>query len=206
LVQTGGTQQSGAVGGDSDGDNDGSRASGADRTKGPAAFMDSVFQALSQAGVTGSSSSTSSGDSSSGSNSSSSQNPVQALGAFMHDLFAALQSQGGSDGTANGVSGAHGGHHHHHGGGMAQMESNLQGLIQQVSSSSANSTSDSSASATTTATTSTSATTALEQSYQNLLSSLGATGSSSSLGGFLQALSQNLQGIGSSGNVVSTKA
>ena len=81
------------------------------------------------------------------------------------------------------------------------MESNLQSLIQQFSSSPPASTTAGSS-----APSSTSAGSALQQSYQNLLGALGVSGNSSSLGGFLQALSQNLQGMGTSGNVVNTQA
>jgi hypothetical protein len=61
---------------------------------------------------------------------------LQALGAFMHNLFAALQAQGGpaaqggqppvqGGGDSSGSSGVAGasGSHHHHGGGLAQIES-----------------------------------------------------------------------------------
>ena len=214
--QASNTQQTAGVSGDTDGDNDGSRAAAAnDGAGGPRAFLDAVFQALSQAGVSGNTVTppTSEVNSSTTTQPSSTQNPLQALGTFMHDLLSALQAQGGqsasqggsdSDGDSNGsgsagASAASGTHRHHHGGGLAHVESNLQGLIQQLSASS-------SGSSATTAATSTNSTSTLQQDYQNLLSSLGASGDSSSLASFLQALSQNLQSIGSSGNLVNTQA
>ena len=189
----------------------------------PGAILDAVFQALSQAGISGGSAANSSSAPST-TTSASDQNPLQALGAFMHDLFSALQNQGGqaaqgaqtsaqgtsdSDGdhrgTGSGASGAPRGHHHHGGGGVARMESNLQSLIQQLSSSdSTSSATDTSGSSTATVSATNSSST-LQQSYQNLLSSLGLSGGSSSLGNFLQALSQNLQDLGSTGNVVNTQ-
>ncbi len=193
---------------------------------GPSALMDAVFSALSQAGVTGSTAN-SSAPPSSATPSSSGQDPLQALGAFMHNLFASLQSQGGqaatpsaqppaqgggdADGDHDGsaaasVSAPSGGHHHHHGGGGAsQIESNLQSLIQQVSAS-APGTAATSSSGAIAASPIASTSSTLQQSYQNLLSALGVSGSSSSLSSFLQALSQNLQGMSSSGNVVNTQA
>ena len=190
----------------------------------PGAILDAVFQALSQAGISGGSAANSSSAPST-TTSASDQNPLQALGAFMHDLFSALQNQGGqaaqgaqtsAQGTSDSdrghggtgtsaVSGAPRGHHHHGGGGVAHMESNLQSLIQQLSSSdSTSSATDTSGSSTATAS-ATNSSSALQQSYQNLLSSLGLSGGSSSLGNFLQALSQNLQDLGSTGNVVNTQ-
>ncbi|GBL44687.1 hypothetical protein SFMTTN_0488 [Sulfuriferula multivorans] len=84
------------------------------------------------------------------------------------------------------------------------MESGLQNLIQQISSSSSTASATDATTASTTATDSTSS--SLQQSFQNLLAADGAAGSNASLTGFLQALSQNPQGATSSGNVVSTQA
>ena len=186
---------------------------------GPGALMDAIFKSLEQAGATASSNAatTSSGGSTAASTSdatstaASGQNPLQALGAFMHDLFTALQTQSGQsaatssadsdgdgDNTASAALGA--GHHHHHGGGgLGQVESNLQNLIQQLSSSSGSGSSTSTS-------TSNSTTSTLQQDYQNLLGALGMSSDSSSLTTFLQDLSQNLSQIGSSGSVVNTKA
>jgi hypothetical protein len=71
------------------------------------------------------------------------------------------------------------------------MEARLQSLIQQISSG---------------LSTSGGSQTALEQSFRNLLSSLGESGGKATMGTFLQALSQALQGAGASGNVVNTLA
>lgn len=242
INQLGNTRQA-RRGGDNDGDNDGSRITGAGGSSGgPGALIASIFQALSQAGISGTSAastdtgtaSAATGTSSASAASTPAQDPLQALGAFMHNLFAALQGQGGqtaqgaqttaqgssdgdgdSDGSANekastAVSGATGSGRHHSGN-LAKLESNLQSLIQQLSTSpSAAPTTGSSeavsASGGTPSTAATNAAAPLQQSYQNLLSALGASGKASSLGNFLQALSQNLQGIGTSGNVVNTHA
>ena len=211
LNQSSGTNLVTSTGNDSDGDGDGSRASGnANRSGGKGAFIDAVFQALSQSGVSGNNAQLATSSNSS----STTQDPVQALGSFMHNLFAALQSQGpqgsaqntqsaasqgtDSDGnnnasntsTAQAVSGQ-GHHHHHHGGGAGNIESKLQSLIQQLSSNS---------------TTSDSTQPALNQSFQNLQSSLGSSGGQATLGSFLQTLSQNIQGVSATGNAVNTTA
>jgi|APFre7841882630_1041343.scaffolds.fasta_scaffold07205_2 hypothetical protein len=217
LDQFSSTQQSSGIGRDSDGDNDGSRASGASGgSGGPGAFLDAIFQALSQVGVSGNTATmpARASTSSTAADTPPSQNPLQALGTFMHDLLTALlakgnhaASQGGSDSdgdndgsASSGVSGASG-THRHHGRGLAQIESNLQSLIQQLSSSS--SSSPATGSAATASSANSSAT--LQQDYQNLLSSLGASGNPSTLGSFLQALSESLQNIGSSGNLINTQ-
>ncbi len=214
VTQTGSSLQANNV------DAVGGRVSGAGASGGPGGFLNAVFEALSQAGVSGAPSTTAAA----GADATTSKNPLQALGAFMHELFAALHAQGGHSagqgdgdrdaGVASAASGssAVSGISHGKGGGLATMESNLQNLIQQVSSSASSASPTDSTTTTGTSTTSTAAasstnpTALLQQDYQNLLSSLGVTGNSSSLSGFLQSLSQNLQGIGSSGNVVNTQA
>ncbi|MHB1333706.1 MAG: hypothetical protein ACYCY1_14015 [Sulfuriferula sp.] len=210
-------------GSNSDGDNDGSSVSRVGGNGGR--FASAINQALAQIGVTPGSSSSVTGSSTAtdpNSTTASTQDPQQALAAFMQNLFASLQSQnsgqtnasnsgtdsdGDRDGSsaASAVSGASGkGHHGHHGGGLGKMESSLQNLIQQISSSSpAAASTDATTDSTTAAD---SASSSLQQSFQNLLAADGATGSNASLTGFLQALSQNLQGATSSGNVVSTQA
>ena len=75
------------------------------------------------------------------------------------------------------------------------MESKLQNLIQQLSSSS-----------TTGSSSFNSTTAALQQDFQNMLSALGASGSQASLGSFLQSLSQNLAGASPVGNLVNAQA
>ena len=196
---TRGTTQTGSAGGDSDGDNDASAVSGAGAAGGPGGFLGAVFQALSQAGVTGAAPATASG--------ATSQNPLQALGAFLHDLFAAMQTPGGStSGNAPVGNSAASGVAQGKGGGLAALEANLQNLIQQITASASSAGSTAGSIGSTSSTSSTSATAQLQQDYQNLLNSMGATAGSSTLGGFLQALSQNLQGMSHTGNVVNTQA
>ncbi|MCX7178652.1 MAG: hypothetical protein NTX56_07735, partial [Proteobacteria bacterium] len=94
---------------------------------------------------------------------------------------------------------------------LSKNDSNKKKKIQQLSTSpsaapTAGSPEAVSASGGATTTAATNSAAPLQQSYQNLLSALGASGKASSLGNFLQALSQNLQGIGTSGNVVNTHA
>lgn len=174
-------------------------------------LLGAITAALSQIGVGGNSTSNSSANTDS--SSSSAQDPVQALSAFMQDLMAALHSQSGAqsagaqtgsdgDGDNDGSSasrvGASGRHRHHN------IQADLQSLIQQLSASSINS---SSASASTGSSNSTDSTlTSLEQSFQNLLDSLGGFGSTANLGGFLQAFAANMQSESALGNVVKAQA
>lgn len=186
---------------------DDNRGIGIGRGSGGGRFANALVQALSQIGVSTPSSSTSSGTSSSSSTSTatdgtttSTQDPQQALSAFMHDLFAALQAQGttagnqatsgtDSDGDSDGssatdTSGASGKGHRYHGGGLNATQDKLQSLIQQLSSSSSTSSTG----------TIDPTTTGLQQDFQNLLTSLGATGNQTSLASFLQTISSNLHG------------
>jgi hypothetical protein len=201
---------------DSDGDNDGSRVSGASGNGGK--FASAINQALSQFGISSAAASTTTGASSTAST----QDPQQALTSFMQNLFAALHggtqstaantnqaagrsdSDGDNDGSStSAVSGATGnGHHHHHGGGVSKLEGDLQNLIQQLSSSSGQSASGSSTSG---STSSNSALDALQQSFNSLLSANGVSGGNASLSSFLQSLSQDLQGAPPTGNVVTAK-
>lgn len=209
-IQFSGVSQVASQGTDSDGDND---ASGVSRASGNGGrFASAIGQALSQLGVSSGSSSTASDPTSNAAT----QDPQQALAAFMQNLFASLQSQGGGQttaanggtdsdgdrdgsGAASAVSGVSGSRHHggHHGGGLSKIENGLQNLMQQISSSSASAT-DSTASD--------SASSPLQQSFQNLLAADGASGSNVTLTSFLQTLAQNLQGATPTGNVVSTQA
>lgn len=201
---------------DCDGDNDGSRVSSASGRGGK--FASAITQALAQLGV----SAPSAGSTSGTSGASSAQDPKQALTSFMQNLFAALQSQNGTpaaassgsasgtsasgagantsvDGTTTGAAAAttgHG-HHHHGGGGMSKLESGLQSLSQQLSSSSGQTTSGGPSNP---------SLDALQQSFNNLLSADGASGSNATLNAFLQSLSQSLHGAPTTGNVVTTKA
>ncbi|HUW29905.1 MAG TPA: hypothetical protein VMV97_15015 [Sulfuriferula sp.] len=213
-IQFSGVSQVASQGTDSNGDND---ASGVSRASGNGGrFASAISQALSQLGVSSGSSSTTASTASDPTSSAATQDPQQALAAFMQNLFASLQSQGGGQttaanggtdsdgdrdgsGAASAVSGASGSRHHggHHGGGLSKIESGLQNLMQQISSSGTSAT-DSTASD--------SASSPLQQSFQNLLAADGASGSNVTLTSFLQTLAQNLQGATPTGNVVSTQA
>lgn len=171
------SSQTGFSGGDGDGDG------GVGKTGGSAPFASALNKALSQSGISASGTGTD-----------------QAMQAFMQQLLAALQAQSGqgaqlngadgdNDGSssANAVNGMPGGHHH---GGIGKMESNLQSLIQQLSSSNSSGSSSTDA--------------ALQQSFQNLLNTQGSSTNQTTLASFLQTLSQNLQGAGMIGNNVNT--
>lgn len=201
------TLQSVGKGSDSDGDGDRSRVQATGGGSGEQErFLDAILQALSRAGVTGRTGQTeASAASSPDSSPSTTQDPVQALGIFMDALFAALQAQSaqglarggastgqqgsGGDSGVKGVQGTSGNVGRHLGAGAGGMEARLQGLVQQLSSGLSPSGGSQ---------------TALEQSFDNLLSALGDSGSKASIGTFLQALSQTLRGAGPTGNVVNT--
>ncbi|HJV50224.1 MAG TPA: hypothetical protein VJ652_02120 [Noviherbaspirillum sp.] len=182
-----------------------------DRPPGPppgGGLADAIIQALSDIGVTGQSStdssstdssSTASSDSSSAS--ADSQSIAQAFGAFMHNLIGALRSQSESGATADGSQGSsdtvaqtQGARHHH--GAAGNIQSDLQSLIQKLSSSSGSTDSDSTGSTQS----------SLQQSFSNLLSTLGASNSDATVNKFLAALQSNLQGVTASGNIVNTTA
>lgn len=210
---------------DRDGDHDGGRLRG-----GFGSFMGSIIQALGQIGVgqtaqaassaqpvssTPPSSGTQSSDSSG--SAASTQNPLQALEAFLQSLFQALGSESGgaqgasaATGTGTNTSGAppvQGEHHHHHGGLVAK----LQTLLQDVSggSSSPGTSGSSSGSGA-----GQSGTSDLNGAFQNLVGAFGGSSSGSgapTLQEFLQNLIQDLQhrGGGSTaavGGVVSASA
>ena len=181
---------------DSDGDNDGSvqAAPGAGGR-----FATAIEATLAQL-TSGSTSSTTA--SSSSTTSSGSQNATQAEQAFAQSLFSALQSQFSSQQSSAQPSGAEGGGHHHHhhgGGGGGRLASAIEGLAQQLGSSS------SSTSGTSDATSTPAASSDLQTSFNNLLAATGQSGSSTTLSQFLQSLGQNLQGGGSSGNLLNVK-
>lgn len=183
---------------DTDGDNDGSRGS----RVGGGKFASAISQVLSQLGVSTGSSATGASGAADTSDSSATQDPQQALTAFMQNLYAALQAQASpqtpaSDSTAAGSDGSSAvasvsRHHHHHGAGMSKLESGLQNIAQQLSASSSSGTSGS-------------ALDNLQQSFSSLLTADGVSGNGTTLGSFLQALSQNLQSAPATGNVVSTR-
>lgn len=105
--------------------------------------------------------------------------------------------------TANATAPAQGMRHHHHhdGGGDALLTAELNALIAQTASSVASSDPSSDPSngtataslSTTSVATNTAPASALDQSFKNLLSTLGVTGNNASLNSFLQAMSANVQ-------------
>jgi hypothetical protein len=114
----------------------------------------------------------------------------QALQTFVQDLAGAIHeaSTSNSGATATPISDAHS-----HG----RLETGLQKLVNELAD--GGSSEDATNSTNTTLS-------QLQQDFQNLLYSLGQSGSNPTLQGFLQALSQNLQGSSSVGSVVSTQA
>jgi hypothetical protein len=179
-------------------------------TQSTGGFADAISLALSQVGIDStantsnpaSSSSTASNASSATVSSGAPDDATQALSSFMQSLLAALHAQGsqstapaGSDQDGDndqlaGGSALNGKGAHQH-----NLQADLQSLIQNLSASSASSVSSTD-----------SQTGTLQQSFQNLLSSLGSTGSSATLPGFLKALAGNVPGASMLGNVVSILA
>jgi len=203
LTQVNNTNQATNTAGASSGNNIGAAQPAAPRG---GDFLNAIAQALTQIGA-GSNADNSTSTSSS---SSSSQDPSQALLSFMHTLMQALHAQNGATATAHngtdsdgdndgsrasGVGGS--GRHHHH------LQANLQSLISELSSSSGGS--SSSNSDTSDVSSSDSTISSLQQSYQNLLNALGDTGSTTTLGDFLQAFSNNLQDASTVGGLVKTQ-
>ena len=209
LGQTSSSPTTRAGGADGDGDNDGG---GAKRVRGGgrSSFISAINQALSQIGVAGTSDSSSAA---AGSSSTSTQDP-QAIRTFMHDLFAAMRSQGSGQQTApasgtdsdgdndnSGVAGVTG--TSRRGYGVGGIENKLQSLIQQLSSASPSASGSDSIGTTSP---NNSALTTLQQDFQNLMNAQGASGSQATLGSFLQTLVQNLHNANPAGNIVSTQA
>ena len=182
-------------------------------------FAQAISNALSQlstgstptGSTTGSTATTSTTGTSGTSSTDNTQTPQQALQAFVQNLLAAIQSQVSGASSSSGS-----GHHHHHGGGgLGKVESGIQDIINQLTSgssrpgtgaSSTGSTTSGAVTATTGSGTGNSAVSALQSSFNNLLSADGISGSSATLTNFLQNLESNLQGSGTSGNVVKTTA
>jgi hypothetical protein len=161
-------------------------------------FANAISQALTQIGVTPT---TTSSASTSDTSSSTTQDPTQAAQAFASALFAALHAQNSSNGASASGGGSDGvpkvgGHH---GGGGGKMEGGLQQLIQNLNSGTTSS--DTSGTSGTSDANST-----LQTAFDNLVAANGGTTGSASLSAFLQNLSQDMQGAPSSGNVVSTSA
>jgi hypothetical protein len=163
------------------------------------------------------------------------ETPQQAMQAFIQNLVSTLQSQGQTTATAAGtsstaataaaasttatsstdptsssstVSGTHG--HRGHGGHGGHMSTALQDLIDQVDSAQS-STAGATAGATTSTsalagtTTSSSALASLQQSFENLVSTMGGS-SNASLSGFLTNFASDLSGMNAVGNLVNTQA
>jgi hypothetical protein len=139
------------------------------------------------------------------------QTPQQAMQAFIQNLVSALQSQ--QTGTASAatpsspdptastgaaVAGAHG--HHGHGGHGGHMSAALQDLIDEVDTPNSSTTT---AGATTA--TSNSSVASLQQSFQNLVSTMGGS-ANASLSGFLTNFASDLSGMNAVGNLVNTQA
>ena len=179
-----------------DGDDDEMRAS----SRRGGGLMAAIGNALSQIGV---GSSSDSANSSSTENDSSSQDPAQAVSAFVQSLMGALHAQDtqasasqntsgtDADGDNDGSTSAAQGHHRHH-----HLQADLQSLMQQLSSSNTSNSSSNS----------TAPSSDLEQSFKNLMSALGNTNSNATLPNFLQALSNQFAGGSKAGNAVSTSA
>lgn len=145
----------------------------------------------------------------------------QALGSFMQSLMSALHAQGAGasasggtgggdpDGDGDGPRGPRMGQ-----GGRGRMESDLQSLVQKLASGSTASTSTTSDRSTATdsstsdSTTSGSATSALQDSFKNLLSTLGVStdGSNDKLNSFLRSLQSKMADVHPAGNAVNTTA
>lgn len=189
----------------------GSSERAAATTQSSGGFADAISQALAQLGIGSSTASTSSTANSSTTASSASaatassgtpDDATQALSSFMQSLLAALQAQGsqstatsgsdqdGDDDQSASTSAVNGTGARQH-----NLQADLQSLIQNLSASSAS-----------TASSTDSQSGTLQQSFQNLLSSLGGTGSNATLSGFLNTLASNVPGASMLGNVVSILA
>lgn len=131
---------------------------------------------------------------------------------------ASNSTSGANSATQSGFgSSAVSGYRHHSDGGAGKLESGIQSLINQLSSSSSSSnnggtgatgstsstTSGSSSSGTSSS--SNSALSALQSSFNTLLSTDGISSNNATLTGFLQSLANNLQSSSTSGNAVHTK-
>ena len=193
-------------------------------------FAGAIVQALSQMGVPGaqsalsgspaSASSSSSGSAGASGSAGSSGTPgsssaSRALHSFMQTLLAALQAQAVASSNQHGVSAASAlapgasGHRHSHahpGGG------GLQSLIQELSASSSAATTVTSSAAgsapsgTNTASVANARLMALQQSFNNLVSSVGGSSGQASLGTFLTTLANDLSSGAPTANLVNTHA
>ena len=178
---------------------------------------DAIAQGLSQLGTSGQTVNSTSGSS----DAAAAKDQQQVLAVFIQNLFAALHAQtqtgqsapdvtvaaGISSLAAAGTVSGSATHGHRHGDGVGKLEGDLKSLIQKISAPTSNDTSSTSnSSAGTTADSSSSSTLSnLQQSFSALLSADGVAGDAATLNSFLQSLSQNLQGVPATGNIVSTK-
>lgn len=185
-------------------------------------LFDALMQALTQSGALTSTTATNSAagsgsasGTSSGTGASSAQSPQQAMQAFIQNLVTALQSQGtGAAGTGSSVAAASSAdtttssaaapRAHHHRGHGGHMSAALQDLIDEVDGPDSTLPGGASAAATT-GTGGTTEVTSLQQSFQNLVSSMGGSGTAS-LSGFLTNFAKDLSGMSAVGNLVNTQA
>ncbi len=182
----------------------------------PNAATSSFLQTLTPVATTPAASAPASGTTSA---TSTSAQVEQALAAFEKNLFDSLRAQdsapgnassaspaavastaptdGSNPAAASGSAPAVGGRHHHQhqeSADTAKLGAELGSLISQTASGSAN------------AATSTAAPSNLDQSFNNLLSTLGVSGNNASLNTFLQALQSNMRGGGASTPVAAAAA
>lgn len=217
LQQTSNTSQ--RVGGDSDGDSDRSKGAGG---IGKSNFMNSIAQALGQSMPSNVGTSTATTSPGSALSSGATQDPQVALQAFLQNLFASLgqangsqangsQATGGdSDGDSDSGKSASGVGRHRHG--SSNMTTNIQNLLQQLSSSNQSASAGSKDASPNIQSTDT--LNNLNSSFQSLMNSLNAsqgqsapTTNAPTLQAFLQNLFQDMGGGQNiSGALVSTKA
>lgn len=197
-------------GGDSDGDR-GSR--GGAGGVGKANFMSAIEQALGQSFSGGTTSTSAVSSSTDPTATAATQDPQAALQSFLHNLFAALHQSGGqgnaptvggdkdSDGDGDGAGAVSGGGRHR---GGANMTSNLQSLLQQLSAGTQNASPAGQSSGN-------DALAGLNSSFQSLIASIGSSQGGATASPTLQSFLQNLQqdlsnGQNISGALLSTKA
>lgn len=169
----------------------------------PGGGMDkAVMQSLAEAlGVSATSATTATGSTTPTDSATSTASVEDAFGSFMQSLMTALRAQGSESEPGEGGQQVRG--HHGHGGGPGRMEADLQSLIASLADTS--STDDGTGTA---ASATGSEESSLQDSFDNLLSALGAStdNSSATLNSFLQSLQGKLADVRPQGNVVDTTA
>jgi hypothetical protein len=218
VSQLASTAQRSVGGVDRDGDGDGSASVGRARGGGGRAFMQSIFQALAQLGLTasnptavsatsatqGSAAASGTNTNATGSASGDGQSARHALHAFMHSLFHALRGIESAQGSADTTSAQGNGNASAAQPNYADLTSALQTLLQNVSSGANAPATNGNGSD-------------LQTAFQNLVRAFGTSGSNASptLPSFLQTLLQDLgnksgstnsAALNPSGNVVTTAA